>query len=65
METAQGRVRRLAEILRSTSFLVRHYVDDGHALPELAELKASLDRAVSVLETYAVNLMEDEPASAH
>lgn len=65
METAQSRVRRLADILRSTSFLVRHYVDDGHALPELAELKAGLDRAVAALETYAVDLMEDEPASAH
>ena len=65
METALGRVRKLADILRSTSFLVRHYVDDGHALPELAELKASLDRAVAALENYTVSLMEDEPASAH
>lgn len=64
METAQGRLRRLVDILRSTSFLVHHYVNDGHTLAELTELKDSLDRAAAALEVYAMNLMEDEPASA-
>jgi hypothetical protein len=53
MDSAQGRVRKLVDILRSTSFLVQHHLDDGQPLLELADLKKSLERAMAALQVHA------------
>jgi hypothetical protein len=52
MNSAQGRVRKLVGILRRTSILVQHHLNDGQPLPELAELRRSLERAVAALELH-------------
>lgn len=53
MDSAQGRVRKLVDILRRTSILVQHHLNNGQPLPELAELRKSLERAVGALEFHA------------
>ena len=63
MDSAQGRVRKLVDILRSTSFLVQHHLNDGRPLPELAELRRSLERAVAALEKHAADGLDDNHAA--
>ena len=65
MDSAQGRVRKLVDILRSTSFLVQHHLNDGQRLPELAELKRSLERAVAALEIHAADGSNDDHHSSY
>ena len=61
MDSAQGRVRKLVGILRSTSFLVQHHLE-GQPLPELAELKKSLERAMAALQVHAAGSDGDHGA---
>jgi hypothetical protein len=63
MDSAQGRVRKLIDILRSTSFLVQRHLNDGQPLPELAELRKSLERAVAALKIHAVDGSDDNHAA--